>query len=317
MLASIQHQMEGTKFLRQFVEGKLISPVLLVGPEGVGRRSSILQAVQESFCIGTKQEGCLCNSCFVLLQGSHPDLIILRPEGDSDIGIDAIRELIAQTTSYPSKAKQRVFLIDGVDRLTVPAANAFLKTLEEPPLRSRIFLIAETYDEVLPTIRSRCGRINYNHLPEKFIASMLLQYESDPAKVLVYSRMSEGSVGRAIQYWGSGRIKLRDQVLKILQSALDRDLPSLFASVGDIEKDLVVALKLLEQVLHDVLMARVYPVGIINVDRTEDILSIGKRGSLKVWVNLASRVHGLESQYRTTKLNLPFQFKTILTETFG
>jgi DNA polymerase-3 subunit delta' len=316
MLAEVQHQEEGVKFLRRFVEGHLVSPVLLIGPEGVGRRFSILQAVQEVFCTGTKQKGCTCYSCFVLEQGTHPDWHFLNAP-TSDIGIDAIREVVARAKDYPSSASMRCFVIDGADRFTGPAAaDAFLKTLEEPPSRSRFFLLAETYDSVPPTIRSRCGRINYNRLPEAFLLSVLNQHEEDDAKALVYSRMGEGSVGSAVRYLGSGKINLRDQVLQILQQTLDGDLPSLFASVNTMEQDLVLALKFLEQVLHDILLVRVDPMRIINVDRQTELLNMGNRATLKVWVNLANKVRALQSQYRTTSLHLPFHLKTILVESF-
>lgn len=315
MLAEVQHQTEGVKFLRRFVEGHLVSPVLLIGPEGVGRRFSVLQAVREAFCTGSKQMDCTCYSCFVLSQGTHPDFKLLNAT-TSDIGIDAIREVIEHAKDYPSSAPMRCFVIDGADRFTGPAANAFLKTLEEPPSRSRFFLLAETYDSVLPTIRSRCGRINYNRLPEAFLLSVLHQHEADDGKALVYSRMGEGSVGSAVRYLGSGKINLRDQVLQILQQTLDGDLPSLFASVNTMEQDLVLALKFLEQLLHDILLVRVDPMHIINIDRQTELLNMGNRATLKVWVNLANRVRALQSQYRTTRLHLPFHLKTILVESF-
>ncbi len=315
MLTAVQHQDKAAKYLRRFVEGNLVSSTLLVGNEGVGRKFSVLHAVQEVFCSENKTPDCSCYSCSAVLRGAHPDLTVLQA-GDSTIGVDAIREITERSKAYPSSAPVRCFLIDGADRLTVPAANAFLKTLEEPPTLSRFFLLAEVYDQVLPTIRSRCGCIHYSALPEAFIVSVLHQYAGDDAKALVYARMGEGSVGNAVQYWGSGRLGLRDQILKVVQLSLDRDLPAFFAAVDAIDQDLPLALKFLEQVLHDVFMVRVDPMRIINVDRTDDIRSMSARAPVKVWASLANKVRALRTQQRTTYIYVPFHLKTVLAESF-
>ena len=210
MLADVRHQTEAVRYLRRFVDGALTSPVLLVGASGVGRRFSVQQAVSEAFCMGERAPKCDCYSCLTIIQGTHPDFVTLTADS-KDIGVDAVRDLTAKARDYPSVASMRCFLIDGADRFTVPAANALLKTLEEPPAKSRFFLISETSEQVLPTIRSRCGQLRYNRLPEAFVLSVLLQYEHDDAKALVYSRMGEGSAGNAIQYWGAGRLSLRER----------------------------------------------------------------------------------------------------------
>lgn len=314
MLSQVQHQTEATRFLQRFVEGRLVSPVLLLGPEGVGRRFSVIQAIQEVFCQGPKEPGCVCAACYQVLRGIHRDVIVLQA-GESDIGIDEVRGLIAEAQNYPTEADIRCFIIDGADRFTPPAANAFLKTLEEPPAHARFFLIAESAEYVLPTIRSRCGSIRYHPLPEAFVLSVLHQHEDD-AKALVYARMGEGSVGLAVGYWGSGRLALRDQVLRVLQLAVERDLPALFSLVDAMDENLVLALKLLEQALHDVLIVRVDPKRVVNVDCVDALTTMAKKASVKVWSQLARKVRALQSQYRTTRLYLPFHFKTILIESF-
>lgn len=244
----------------------------------------------------------------------HSDVFVHAPAEEKDIGINEVRSIIDEAKNYPT-ADFRCFIIDGADRFTGAAANAFLKTLEEPPARSRFFLLAESADRVLPTIRSRCGRVRYNLLPEAFVISVLHQYEDD-SKALIYARMGEGSVGRSIRYSVSGRLGLRDQVMKVLQLALERDLPSLFGLVDSMEQDLVLALKFLEQVLHDVLIVRVDPTRVINVDRVSELSAMQDKATVNVWSVLARRVRALQNQYRTTRLHLPFQIKTVLVESF-
>jgi DNA polymerase-3 subunit delta' len=317
MLAAVQHQTEAVKYLRRFVEGHLVSPLLLVGPEGVGRRFSVQQAVQEAFCTGTRSEGCECASCYAMPKGNHPDYTVLSPEGDKDLGVDAIRAFTLEARNYPTAARMRCFVIDGADRVTSAAANALLKTLEEPPRHARFFLVAERQKHVIPTVRSRCGVVRYSPLPEDFVLSMVQRYESDSAKALVYTRMGEGSVGDAVRYWGSGKLSLRDQVIRVLHLAVSKDLPGLFSAVDAIGKDLPLALKFLVQLATDVLIVRVYPMRAIHSDRLEDLKKLGQQAETGAWVHIAKKLTTLQARARTTRLNLAFHTKASLVETFS
>lgn len=316
MLSEVVGQEEGVYFLRRVVEGHYTSPLLLVGDEGVGRRFSALHAVKEAFCSGTKEKGCGCIDCLQLDKGIHPDLTVVLPEGEKDIGVDVVREIIGQSDNAPVMAPHRMFIIDGADRLTAAAANAFLKTLEEPSPRVRFFLLAESNDRVLPTIRSRCGRVAYRTLPQSFVLSVIQQYESDPAKALVYAMMGEGSVGRSIRYWGSGRLGLRDRVFSLLQLALAGEPATFFPSIDALSKDLPLGLRFLEQILHDVLMAPLDPTRLINSDIAEGIAQVRSAKPLSVWVKLSRGVKGVSDRYRRTRINLAFHVKTLFAETF-
>lgn len=313
MLEEIQHQTEGVQFLRRFIEGRLVSPLLLVGPAGVGKKSSVLKALQETFCKKDREPDCPCSSCYQIKRGIHADILILDAS-EKDIGIDDIRRITSEAKNYPTVSKVRCFIIDGADHFTGPAANAFLKTLEEPPARSRFFLLAENVERVLPTIRSRCGRVQYLPLPEDFVLSIVQQHEPS-AKALVYARMGEGSVGNAIRYWGAGRLNLRDQILSVLQSALIKDVPDFFSAIDAIEQDLPLALKFLEQIVHDVLVVRVDTEKVIHSDRLNDLKDIGKKTSMGTWCELSKKIKSLQSKSQITRLNLPFHLKTILVET--
>ena len=315
MLAEVKHQPEAVKFLRCFVEGSLTSPLLLLGPEGVGRRFSVLQAVQEAFCTGTRETECPCANCYQIAHGIHPDLIVLDAV-EKDIGVDAVRTMIQEAGTYPASADSRCFVIDGADRFTVQAANAFLKTLEDPPARSRFFLIAENAGFVLPTIRSRCGAVRCGVLPDSFVLSVLHRYEKDDAKALVYGRMGEGSVGSAIRFWGSGKLSLRDHVIKVVQVALDKDLPAVFSSVDAMKDDSLLALRFLDQVVHDVLIVQVDPMRAIHRDIVETLQTMSSRVSLATWMRFGDRVRSLRDRTRKTSLHIPFHLKTLLAETF-
>lgn len=314
MLADVCGQEEGVLFLRRVVSRDLTSPLLLVGEEGTGRRFSVLQATKEIFCTGTRASDCGCVDCVQVDQGAHPDLITVAPEGDKEIGVDIVREMLAASDSYPTMSPFKIFIVDGADRMTYPAANAFLKTLEEPPSSARFFLLAESQKNVIPTIRSRCGRLPYRPLSEAFILTVLQRFEEDPVKALVYTRMSEGSVGRAVRYWGSGRIGLRDKTFALLQMWVERDLPGLFSAVDGLEKELPLVLRFLEQLLHDVFMLNQDHARLIHLDLAESLGTVGSKVSRGRWQQFARSVRELREKAARARLFLPFHVKAVLAQ---
>jgi DNA polymerase-3 subunit delta' len=309
MLSQVQGQAEGVRFLRRVVEGRYTSPLLLVGKEGVGRKFSVLEAAKESFSRGQEDPFHTTH----LSQGTHPDLLLVRQEEEKEIGVDAVRAVIEEVNSFPMYAPARYVVVDGADHLTSAAANAFLKTLEEPSRTTRFFLLAESLSAVLPTIRSRCGLVRYRSLPEAFILATIQRFESDPAKALVYARLAEGSVGRAVGYCGSGRLRLRDQVLALLKTGLLRDTSALFSSVDAVGADLALGIHFLEHVLHDLVMVTHDPSRLTNVDVEVEIRSLREALGLERIAFLTKglrRIQGYLNQ--NTSIQLPFHVKSLL-----
>jgi len=317
MLEEVREQDEGVRFLRRAVEGQFTSPLLLVGDEGVGRRFSVQQAVRLMFCTGTREHGCTCVHCVQIRQGVHADFSILAPIEDKDIGVEAIRNLLTEARAFPSMAPLRVFLIDGADRMTDAAANALLKTLEEPPERVRFFLLAEKAEDVIPTVRSRCGLVRYRRLSEVFVQSVVQRFENDPEKALILARLGEGSVGRSVRFGGAGRLALRNKTVDLLKASLDRDLARTFSVLDGIEKDLPLSLRFLGQILHDILMLPHDASRIINLDLVETLGEFRKSADDRVWQQLRAGIKAIGDRHFVTPINLPFHIKTLLVEVFG
>lgn len=107
-----------------------------------------------------------CSSCRRVRSGLHPDVYWLRAESKLRIlRVDQVRELIQAVQLKPTEARVKVGILDGADRLTPQAANAFLKTLEEPPARSLLILLSTEPDRLLETILSRCLRLTFPGQP--------------------------------------------------------------------------------------------------------------------------------------------------------
>jgi DNA polymerase-3 subunit delta' len=168
---------------------------LFTGPPGSGRSNAAIAFAAALVC---KDSGCSkCNDCMSTIIGTHADVELIKTEGLS-IKIDEIRELITRASWAPSVASYRVVVMEDADRLTESAANALLKVIEEPGLRTIWLLCAPTLTDVLPTIRSRCRHLSLRTPSIKAVANLLIERESiDPKTAEFAARAAGGHIGRA------------------------------------------------------------------------------------------------------------------------
>ena len=313
MLDDIVGQEEAVKYLRRFVAGLVDKPLLLVGDEGTGRRSSILKVVLEMV---VAKRGATSPEAIQVRNGTHPDVVTVSAQEGKEIGVEPIREMLDRSVMHPISAPHKFFIIDGVDQMTPAAANAILKKIEEPPALSRFFLLAESYDRVIPTIRSRCGRVNFHRLPESFIFQRISEFEPDSNKALVYARLGEGSVGRAIKYWGANRLTLRDRALTMLESSAMGDVSSTFSVIDEVSKDLNLTLKFLIFLVHDVLVGGVDQSRVVNQDLEEELSSMRSRVKSSTWSKLWEGLRTVNDRNESSYVNLGFQLKSAFALTF-
>lgn len=313
MLSDVVGQDKAVTYLKKFIEGYAQKPLLLVGDEGVGRKFSLMETIRE---IIIAKRGTSSPDEFQLNNWCHPDVLVVSSVDDKEIGVEPIREMLFQSLSYPVSAPYRFFIVDGADKMTPAAANAILKKLEEPPASSRFFMLTESFDRVIPTIRSRCGRVNYNKLPEPFIFEKLSKFESNPGKALVYARLGEGSVGRATRYWGSNRLTIRDRVFNMLDSSVQGDVPSAFSAIDGLSKELQLSLRFLTFLVHDLLVGEVDKSRVINQDIEEDLASMRTKASSNTWIKLWGAIRTVIERNESSYINLSFQLKTAFATTF-
>jgi len=168
---------------------------LFTGPPGSGRSNAAIAFAAALVC---KDGGCSkCVDCMSTITGAHADVELIKTEGLS-IKIDEIRDLISRASWAPSVATWRVVVIEDADRLTDSAANALLKVVEEPGLRTVWLLCAPTLTDVLPTIRSRCRHLSLRTPSTKAIINLLMERDSiDAATAEFVAKASGGHIGRA------------------------------------------------------------------------------------------------------------------------
>lgn len=145
------------------VAGRLPHGLLLQGPAGVGKERFASALAAALFCTGRRDrlEACgACAECQLSRAGTHPDVHWVRPlEDKKTIGVDQVREMCEQLAMTSMRRGYRVAIVAPADRLTPQAQNALLKTLEEPAPRTVIVLVTARPSALLPTLRSRCQRI--------------------------------------------------------------------------------------------------------------------------------------------------------------
>jgi DNA polymerase-3 subunit delta' len=316
MLSEIQGQDEALRFLQRVLLGHITSPLLLAGPVGVGKQFSVACLAREMFCTGSKTVDCDCIHCEQLKAGVHPDYFSYASEDDKDIGIEVARSIVEEAECYPSLARFKIVLINDADRLTGPAANALLKTLEEPPRTLRFFLTAARMDRVLHTIRSRMGVVRYRRLPDSMIVSKLSRFEQSASRAALYARLGDGSLGQAIQFWGARRVKLRDQMLELLNVCLSGDLVRIFSIIDELGDDVLLGLRFLSMILSDLLIIPHGDAKLVNGDVPEKIRDISKALDSPLVFRLWQGLRDLILKGETTNFHLSFALKALLAQLF-
>ena len=132
------------------------------------------------------------------VEGHHPDLVVIAPEGRSSITVDQARGIVADAVRSPLDADRKVFLLEEASLLNDEAANALLKTIEEPIDSSRFVLVAESEEDLPPTVASRCRTVVFSRVGEPEIAAGLVARGLDSADAEMTARIAGGRPGLAI-----------------------------------------------------------------------------------------------------------------------
>jgi len=168
---------------------------LFVGPPGSGRSNAAIAFAASLVC---KESGCgRCVDCTTVLSSTHVDVERFNPTGLS-IKADEVRELISRSSWSPSVGGWRIVILEDADRLTETAANALLKTIEEPESHTVWMLCAPTLTDVPVTIRSRCRHVQLRTPSTRSVEEFLLDSTKvDVETAALSARVSQGHIGRA------------------------------------------------------------------------------------------------------------------------
>jgi len=303
---------------------------LLVGAEGIGKKQLALEIAKAFVCQNPKNfEACdVCAPCRraekfdfpksdkkddfeKVIFSQHPDIGMVIPYKNS-ILVDAIRELEIEANFRPYEAKARLFLIDDAEKLNAVkdnAANALLKTLEEPPATSYIFLITSRPDALLPTIRSRCQTIRFAPVDTKEIENFLLgtkRFSSTDAELL--AKLSNGSIGRALEIDLGKFRERREAMTKVLESLLLREDRAVLLRTAEEMNDVKnrdnydSLLEILETLIHDLWTIKLEnDVSVVNLDVLPQLKNLSQNAESK---RLASWLSEIEKMRQNFQVNI-------------
>jgi DNA polymerase-3 subunit delta' len=215
--------------------GRLHHAWLVTGPPGLGKATL-------SFRIARRLLGAAPDPGHGLLgaapqdpvsrlvsQDAHPDLMVVdRTDSDGkvrrEILVEEVRRLNEFFSKSPASAPYRVAIVDAADDLNRNAANALLKTLEEPPPRGVLLLVCHAPGRLIRTIRSRCRTLKLAPLPDDVVAGFVARRtDADPEQALRLARMSGGAPGRAWALASEGALEMDDAARALLQGLPDLD----------------------------------------------------------------------------------------------
>jgi len=204
---------------------------LLVGPRHVGKGTLAINLAQALNCDGPELPCGQCRSCQRILEGKHADVTPIGLDSKTEIGIDDIRGLQRLANLPPYEGKCKVFIIDDAEYLSTEAANSLLKILEEPPPRVVWLLLAAEEEKLLPTIISRCQRLELKPVPSERIQEVLVSsYNVDADKAKLLTQLCHGRLGWAVSALANGDIlEQRSQRIDKLVSLLTTGLEQRFA----------------------------------------------------------------------------------------
>lgn len=230
----IGHDKAVEQFESAWKAGALHHAWLLAGPQGVGKahfaRVAATRLLAEAAGppvtlpgLATPEEHSIAR---LVAAGSHPDMRLLERLENSKTGalarnitVDQVRGLAELFDLTPSLSPWRSVVIDAADDLEKSAANALLKMLEEPPANCVFFLVSHAPARLLPTIRSRCRKLEFQPLGDDTMTSLLETQlpEMSPAERSGIVAKAGGSVGRGLAFAALDLARLQDSALKILR----------------------------------------------------------------------------------------------------
>ena len=199
--------------------GRLGHAYLFCGPDGVGKTLFALELAKTLLCRSDGERPCdKCPDCRMADHGGHPDLFLIEAEKNRRfIRIEQARELRRTLRLMPVQSKVRVAIMREAERMSQEAADALLKTLEEPAPFAHLILTTSRPHALPSTVRSRCQEVRFGPLSAdqvRQILSALPEFQEDETRLA--ARFAHGSPGRAIQVIQSGCLEIYEGVLENL-----------------------------------------------------------------------------------------------------
>ncbi len=215
---------EWDQLVNQENNGRLPHAVLLTGPKGLGKKDFAMAFAHRILCEDKEKKPCgHCRGCRFFGNGTHPDFFLIEPEVDSkSIRVEPIRELVDQLNQTSQRNGYQVVVISPVENMNRAAANAFLKTLEEPQGNVLMILVCHQIGKLLPTIRSRCQRISFSCRSSEAAEKWLAESISDKEKAKRLLKVAHFAPLQAMEYDRQNYLATREMIFANLLSIVQQ-----------------------------------------------------------------------------------------------
>jgi DNA polymerase-3 subunit delta' len=313
----INHEV-AVSYLKRSLEKGIAHAYLFVGPAHIGKMTLAINLAQALNCLAPEERPCgICDSCLRIASGKHADVQIIKLEQGSETGesssktrisVEQVDQILHSVNLPPFEGKYKVFIIDGVDFLSIGAANRLLKTLEEPA-RNIVFILLTTNESMVPaTVISRCQRIELFPVALPLIEKELVaRFNVEPEKAKLLSRLSTGSPGWAVTMSrDSQALQQRNDWLDEWLEIMEADLDTRFTFVTKLTERYTQNREILQQKLdllrdwwRDVLLVKSGNEDTItNLDREDTLRQFADSNTLEQIRQLISEIESTISHLR-------------------
>ncbi|MGQ0695319.1 MAG: DNA polymerase III subunit delta' [Nitrospiraceae bacterium] len=304
--------------------GRLAHAYLFHGETAIGKRLTAVCLAQALNCerpsSADPHESCgLCRACLQIAARTYPDYVVVEPDRESatpQIKIEQVRDIEQQFIYRPLMGERKICMIDDADRMTIGAANALLKTLEEPPGHG-LFILISSRPQALPvTIRSRCQSLRFLPPAQTQVeATLILKRELPPADARFLAMVTEGRIGEALT---ADLTDLRQRQRDCLELVGPRTLRSTAAvlaaaeNLAKADRGLEV-LSWLSRWIRDLILLHVGGERdhILHLDQVSQLLDYAQQADLGTLLELLKEIERIE-QSATRHPNLHMALETIL-----
>ena len=264
-------QNKAVSHLRSAIDTQTVGHAyLFVGPAGASKKTAAKAFACAMLC---DDGGCgACRACYRIKKGMHPDVQIFEPEGAAGYLVEQIRPIIHDVHMRPVEAARKIYVVGQADLMRDAPANAFLKTLEEPPDNVVIIMLAPTLDSVMPTIASRCLVVRFDRIaPSAAVDLLRSRTAASRTEAQAALAATAGVLTRAVEFLeSSSRRAARERMLGILKDLTVFDEFDVLASARELLTLVKAPLEELKEQHAEELRARTEFIGKAPTKSVED-----------------------------------------------
>lgn len=313
------HERQITILKKTMAQKRVGHAYLFSGVNAIGKRTLAGEFAKALNCekADALQDACgHCPSCSKIRHASHADVLFVKADGQF-IRINAIREIQERMKFKPLEGRWRVVIIDEADKMNDHAANALLKTLEEPSASNILILISSRPYSMPATIISRCRHMRFNALPAMVVTRFLVEQKGmDQQKSSLLAGLSGGSIGRALELDEEDISTFRAEIMQRLMDAKKDDplsLLNLAANCGQDKKNIKQGLDIVNSCFRDALIFK-------ETRRSEMLINADKSSFINVLAGNLSGDQILQNIFLISKAREAIELnvnKTLTLETMA